>query len=258
MNSEFGNELSADGKIGRFVNRPCETDKGRVEMKKYKYQLHAHTLPCSACSEMYPEELARALYEGGFSGCVITNHFINGNTGISRYLPWNEFVAEYEKDYLKLKKCAEKYGLDIIFGIEEHVGRGLEILCYGITPEFLYAHPELRERSMELWYKTLNNHGALCIQAHPFREEFYIPNPQVLPLEFIDGIEVYNADNSAKNNLEAEAFFEFHPELITTSGGDTHVPATACLGGIAVSERIRNEKELVQVLKSGEYELIKG
>ena len=82
-------------------------------------------------------------------------------------------------------------------------------------------------------------------------------NPQVLPLDFIDGIEVYNADNSAKNNLEAEEFFELHPELITTSGGDTHEPATACLGGIAVAERIRDEKELVQVLKSGKYELVR-
>lgn len=206
---------------------------------------------------MHPEELAKALFKGGYSGCVITNHFINGNTGFYRHLPWNEFVAEYEKDYRRLKKCGEKYGLDIIFGIEEHVGRGFEILCYGITPEFLYSHPGLRERNIELWYKTLKKHGALCIQAHPFREEIYIPEPQVLPLDFIDGIEVYNADNSQKNNLEAEAFFALHPELITTSGGDTHEPATACLGGIAVEERIRDEKELVAVLKSKKYELIK-
>lgn len=226
-------------------------------MKKFKYQLHAHTLPCSACSEMHPEELAKALYDGGFSGCVITNHFINGNTGFYRHLPWDEFVAEYEKDYLLLKKCGEKYGLNIIFGIEEHVGRGLEILCYGITPEFLYSHPELRERNIELWYKTLKKHGALCIQAHPFREEIYIPDPQALPLEFVDGIEIYNADNSQKNNLEAEALFALHPDLITTSGGDTHEPATACLGGIAVTERIRDEKELVAALKSRKYELIK-
>lgn len=226
-------------------------------MKTYKYQMHAHTLPCSACSEMYPEELAKALYDGGFSGCVITNHFINGNTGIGRFLPWEEFVREYENDYLKLRKIGEKYGLDIIFGIEEHVGRGLEILCYGVTPEMLYAHPELRERNNEIWYKTLKSCGALCIQAHPFRDVSYIPQPQVLPLEFIDGIEAYNADNSDKNNLEAEDFFAHHPELIVTSGGDTHEPATACFGGIITSTRIRDGKELVQVLKSGQYELIK-
>lgn len=226
-------------------------------MKTYKYQMHAHTLPCSACSEMYPEELAKALYEGGFSGCVITNHFINGNSGIGRFLMWEDFVREYELDYLELKRCGEKYGLDIIFGIEEHVGMGLEILCYGVTPEMLYAHPELRERDLELWYETLKPYGVLLIQAHPFRDQPYIPFPQVLELEFIDGIEVYNADNSDENNSEAEEFLKEHAEMIATSGGDTHEPATACLGGIAVSQRIRNEEDLVRVLESGEYEFIK-
>ena len=231
--------------------------KEGVGMKKYKYQMHAHTLPCSACSEMYSEELAKALYDGDFSGCVITNHFFNGNSGIGRFLPWEEFVGEYEADYLELKKHAEQYGLDIIFGIEEHVGMGLEILCYGVTPEMLYAHPELRERDLELWYETLKPYGVLFVQAHPFRDMPYIPFPQVLELEFLDGIEVYNADNSDENNLEAEDFAKEHTDMILTSSGDTHEPSTACLGGIAVPERIRNEEDLVRVLTSGEFELIK-
>lgn len=226
-------------------------------MKKFRYQLHAHTLPCSACSEMYPEELVQSLYRDGYSGCVITNHFINGNTGIYRKLPWNEFVAQYEADYLELKKCGEKYGLDIIFGLEEHVGRGLEILCYGITPEMLYTHPEFQKRDIALWSETLHKLGAICIQAHPFREQPYIPEPQVLPLEFIDGIEVFNVDNTLENNLEAEDFAAAHPELILTSGADTHEGITACFGGIETAKRIRNEKDLVEILRNREYTLIK-
>lgn len=206
---------------------------------------------------MYPQELAQSLYRDGYSGCVITNHFINGNTGVYRKLPWNEFVAQYEADYLELKKCGKKYGLDIIFGLEEHVGKGLEILCYGITPEMLYAHPELRERSVETWYKTLKQCGAICIQAHPFREQPYIPEPQVLPLEFIDGIEVFNSDNYAENNQQAEDFAAAHPELILTSGADTHEGITASFGGIETAKRIRNEKDLVEILRNREYTLIK-
>ncbi len=226
-------------------------------MKKFRYQLHAHTLPCSACSEMYPEELVQSLYRDGYSGCVITNHFINGNTGIYRKLPWNEFVAQYEADYLELKKCGEKYGLDIIFGLEEHVGRGLEILCYGITPEMLYTHPEFQKRDIALWSETLRKLGAICIQAHPFREQPYIPEPQVLPLEFIDGIEVFNVDNTLENNLEAEDFAAAHPELILTSGADTHEGITACFGGIETAKRIRNEKDLVEILRNRECTLLK-
>ncbi len=166
-------------------------------------------------------------------------------------------MAQYEADYVELKKCGEKYGLDIIFGLEEHVGKGLEILCYGITPEMLYAHPELRQRDIAVWSETLHKLGAICIQAHPFRDMPYIPEPQVLPLEFIDGIEVFNVDNITENNLDAEAFANAHPELILTSGADTHEGITACFGGIETSKRIRNGRELVEILKSREYTLIK-
>ncbi len=205
---------------------------------------------------MLPVELIKSLYEGGYSGCVITNHFIHGNSGISRSLPWNEYVKQYKNDYLECRKYAEKYGIDVIFGIEEGVGEGLEILCYGVTPEMLYAHPELRQGDARLWHDVLNSHGALCIQAHPFRERDYIPVPKLLPLEYIDGIEVYNYFNSEENDARAYEVYKNHPGLIAVSGADTHSPESVCFGGIETSERITNGKELVEILKSGNYTLI--
>jgi len=109
---------------------------------KYKYQLHTHTAPTSKCAVTSPAELAETLYRAGYSGAVITNHFYHGNTGVSRELPWADFVSAYERDYIECKKEGEKYGLDIIFGIEEGVEEHNEILCYGITPQMLYEHPE--------------------------------------------------------------------------------------------------------------------
>ena len=94
---------------------------------------------------MLKQELIDTLVKNEYSGCVLTNHFFKGNTGIERDLPWNEFVAQYENDYLECKKIAQIHDLDIIFAIEEHLFDGLEILCYGITPKFLYDHPELRD-----------------------------------------------------------------------------------------------------------------
>ena len=67
-------------------------------MKTYKYQMHTHTAPCSLCASMTPEELAEALNKGGYQGCVMTNHFMMGNTGIDRALSWNDFVKQYELD----------------------------------------------------------------------------------------------------------------------------------------------------------------
>ena len=219
--------------------------------------MHTHTAPCSACGSSTPDELVESLHIGGYNGCVLTNHFIRGNCGIDRSLPWKDFVAQYEKDYIECKKAAQKYDLDIIFGVEENVGDGLEILCYGITPQFLYDNPLLQnDHSVETWYNALHKFGALCIQAHPFRDREYIKNPRALPLEYIDGIEVYNVRNNEKNNDEAEEIANAHPELILTSGADVHFPHEVCAGGIEVNRRIRDEKELVEVLKSGEYELL--
>ena len=117
--------------------------------------MHTHTTPCSKCAPMTHSELIDSLVAGGYNGCVLTNHFFKGNSGIDRNLPWNEFVALYEKDYVECKKAAEKFDLDIIFAIEEHLFDGLEILCYGITPDFLYQHYELRDdHSIETWSKT--------------------------------------------------------------------------------------------------------
>ena len=225
-------------------------------MKQYKYQMHAHTHPCSACSLLSPEELVESLRAGGYAGCVITNHFLHGNTGIDRRLAWEDFVAYYERDYLECKELAEKYDIDILFGVEEGVGGALEILCYGITPELLYRNPKLANGDLKDWYRVMKNAGAVCIQAHPYRERNYIPQPGLLPLELIDGIEITNTGNMEKNNLEAEEAAKEHPEWILVAGGDCHTTDRVCSGGIATNVRIRTEQQLAQVLRSGEFSLI--
>ena len=225
-------------------------------MKTYKYQMHSHTVPCSHAN-MTSREFVTALYDGGYAGAVITNHFYNGDTGLDRAMSWEEFVKEYERDYLECKEAAKEYDLDMIFGLEEHVGGGLEVLIYGVTPEVIYAHPELIERNFKRWHDVITSHGGVVIQAHPFRERTYIAEPKVLPLDCIDGIEVYNAGNKPPMNERAEAFAGEHPELILTSGADTHSTNTACCAGIECTERIRSEAELVRVLKSQSYKIIK-
>lgn len=225
-------------------------------MNKFKYQLHCHTSPCSHCADMTPKEFAESLAQSGYSGACITNHFFNGNSGIDRSLPWQEFVKAYEDDWLECKRFAEELDLDILFGIEAGVGGGLEVLCYGLTPEMLYAYPELKEKNAELWYNTLSPLGVLIIQAHPFREKDYISTPGPLPLNLIDGIEVYNGGHNPSFNLAAAEFAKSHPDLILTSGADAHIASKTSLGGIAASERISTPEKLVEVLKSGKYSLI--
>lgn len=228
-------------------------------MGKYKYQIHLHTSPCSACGAMTPSELVEALHEYGYQGAVITNHFYHGNSGIDRSpsTTWEQFVSAYERDYLECKEQARKYDMDIIFCVEEALYPGLEILCYGVTPKVLYDHPELRDCPAEQVVKILRDNGVLIIQPHPFREADYIPNPGPLPLEFIDGVEIYNRGNGTDEmNQRALEFANAHPELIKTSSADAHTTDRVCFGGIITEERIKEPSDLVSILKSGKYELI--
>lgn len=224
---------------------------------EYKFQMHCHTGSCSACAETTAEQLVEALVEGGYSGVCLTNHFFSGNTTLDRNLPWERFVEAYENDWLECKRLAEPYELDILFGIEEVIGGGREVLCYGLTPQMLYDHPELKAAGLETYYNVLSPLGVLLIQSHPFLEKSYIPVPGVLPLEYIDGIEVHNSGKKDEFNKKAEAFAMEHSSLIRTSGGDAHSPSNCCKGGIISPVRISSPKKLVEVLKSGSYSLIR-
>lgn len=224
--------------------------------KKFRYQLHTHTYPCSHCAKFKPEEVIADLLTSGYAGCVLTNHFLMGNTGIDPDLPWEEFVRHYEDDYLACKELAKEHDLDILFGVEEEVGGGLEVLLYGLVPEQLYAHPELRKAGLEVWYEALHPEGVLCIQAHPFRKRGSIPVPGVLPLEYIDGIEVYNAGNEEIHNSLAREFADRHPQLILTSGADAHAYGDISRGGIETDRRIKTEKDLAATLKQGDYRIL--
>lgn len=213
-------------------------------MPEFKYQLHTHTTPCSACGRMTPAELADALRTERYAGAVLTNHFYWGNTGIDRNLPWQDFVGAYEKDFFDCKEAAAKKSVDIIFGVEEHIEGGIEILVYGLTPKMLYEHPELKCHTIEAWNVLRAEYGVLIIQAHPFRNRSYNSKIGVLPLSFIDGIEVKNSGNTPENDELASAFAKEHPHLIFTSGADAHKQSHIPLGGIRTEERITDEKNL--------------
>lgn len=225
-------------------------------MAGFKYQMHTHTTPCSACAIMTPAELAEALEAEGYTGAIMTNHFFWGNTGIDRDLPWDAFVRAYEQDYIECKEAAAKKGLDILFGVEEHIEGGLEILAYGLTPEMLYRHPELRTHTIEAWNGVRNAYDILIIQAHPFRTRSYNHIIGVFPLSLIDGIEVQNSGNTLENDQRAHEFAAEHPDLILTSGADAHRQSHIPLGGIITQERITDDRKLVDILRSKQFDLI--
>ncbi len=221
----------------------------------YKYEMHIHTCPCSGGGKDIREHIDD-LIEKGYSGMVVTNHFYAGDNRIDRALPWTEFVDAYRQDYLYGLEYAKTVGFDLLFGLEENVGHGQEILLYGITPELIEAHPELKRASAEKFAEVVHAAGGLVYQAHPYRARDYISNPFPLDcLDMLDGIEVYNAGNEPEWNESARIFAE-ERGIPCIAGSDGHKIGTAGRAGIAASERIRSNEDLIRVLKNGEYEII--
>lgn len=221
------------------------------------YELHQHTSRCSLCAKVDVKDLVKAIKEQGLAGVVFTNHFHFGNTAVDRNLSFEDFCKEYIEDYNDAKKEAEKYDIDVFFGFEEHVGNAKEVLIYGLTPEKLLRHPEFRSGDLEKIYTAAHEEGALVIQAHPFRDRAYIPDPDLkLPPEFLDGYEVFNRENPDEINDKALIYAESFGKIIT-AGSDSHNEDNDYYRfGIACKRRIKDEKDLVKILKNGDYIII--
>ena len=218
----------------------------------YIYEMHFHTHPCSGGGEDIEGHID-ALIERGFSGMVVTNHFFHGDNRVDRTLPWEEFVAPYIEDYVRGREYAKARDFDLLFGLEEGVGGGKEVLIYGISPEVLLEHPELRERNVEHLIEVIHSAGGLIFQAHPYRQKHYIPEPgPIAELDMLDGIEVYNAANGIEDNACAQALAK-EKRLAVVAGSDGHSHRGVGRAGIALKARVRTEKELATVLRSGDY-----
>lgn len=227
----------------------------------YLYDMHQHTNACSACGREDPVSIVRAYARDGWAGFVLTDHFIHGCTRVNRHQPWADIVGAYERAFETAYEEGQRLGVDVIFGIEENIGDGKEVLLYGITPEWLYDHPALQDGhagNLELISQLAHEAGALVVQAHPYRVRDYIPRPwEDVDLTLLDGVEVYNACNTEMENLRALQLAERH-DLLMTVGSDSHVADFPARAGIAVESRIPDSTTLAAILHSGDYELYIG
>lgn len=222
----------------------------------YKYEMHIHTTACSACANSTAEEMVTATKEAGFSGLVLTNHFMHGNTVIDRNLPWERFAGAYAEDYYNAKRLGDQLGIDVLFGIEEGVGDGKEALIYGLSPEDIVSEPKIASMTLRELADFVHSHGGLLYAAHPFRDRPYIKNPNAEPdMTCYDSIEVYNRFNTEDANIKAEKFAKKNG-LCGIAGGDTHSAANVGATGLAFKHRIKTNQELVEALKAGDFKFV--
>ena len=230
----------------------------------YLYETHLHTSQGSACARSTGEEMARAAWEYGYTGIFVTDHNWGGNCRVDRELPWKEWVQKYCAGYRDAKKAGNTLGIDVFFGMEAGF-QGTEFLLYGISEEWLYQHPKVRDADIEALYGMIRESGGMMIHAHPFREEYYIPKIRLFP-DFVDGVEGINATHSNPKSTghndpafdeKAIAYAKQHT-LSLTAGSDIH--GTALFGGgMAFKRKLSGAADFIQaVLGDEDYILTNG
>ena len=219
----------------------------------YLYETHLHTTEGSACAGSGGAGMAYACKTAGYTGIFVTDHNWHGNTAVDKSLPWEAFVERFTKGYEAVKRVGDRIGLDVFFGWEAGYD-GTEFLIYGLSKEWLLRHPEIRDASVEEQFSLVHAGGGIVVHAHPFREEYYIPQVRLFP-DAVDGVEGINAAHRmyAYKKVFDERAIAYGREhgFPLTAGSDIH-SVNLSGGGMAFRRRLADEADFVGAVRAQE------
>lgn len=214
---------------------------------KYKIELHAHTSPCSACSELSPKELVRLLKEQHYDAVVITNHFFydHGN-----YRNAEDPIATYLEDFYVAKEEGEKQGMKVLLGAEyRFLENQNDYLVFGVDEALLRKTFPRSDLDIQSFYNEFHSDDLLIIQAHPFRN-----NGIAADLNFLDGLEIMNMHPGQRSRSAVAAKFAHDEKIpIVTISTDLHHKEHAGLSAMRTKLLPENEKQLIEIIKSKDY-----
>lgn len=226
--------------------------ENRGEGMEYKYELHAHAKEVSVCAAIPVKELIEEYKKAGYSGIVLTDHYSPMTFHISELFNKKKAMDHYLRAYREAKQY-ETEDFTVLLGVELRFYATVnDYLIYGVTEEMLYELPFLLKTYIKKASQLFRERGCLFIQAHPFRKMITRADPKHL-----DGVEVFNGKASSEANESSLKWAKEIGAPIKTSGSDCHRATGAGLGGIITEEPIKSNEDLIRILKSGKYKLIK-
>ena len=219
----------------------------------YKYETHLHTSPVSRCAIASVEESLKFYKELEYDGVFITNHFPDVEDDTNKGKTYEEKINFYFSDYEKALELSETVGIKVFCGIETTYG-GTDFLVYGLDKEWFLAHPEIMHMKQSDKLAFMRENGALIIQAHPFREAFYIDHIRLFP-RHVDGVEIMNANRPEEENNLAKIYCE-HYGLIKFAGSDNHSASKQNkLFGICFDEPVCSIEDFIEKAKKHKAEI---
>jgi len=220
----------------------------------YKYETHMHTAEVSACAVKYAAQQVMDYIDRGFTGIIITDHFINGYTTCPKNLSWDESMRFFYNGYQAAKTAGDRLGLDVFFGWEYSI-RGADFLTYGLDLRFLLSNPNFDKMNIEEYSVFIRKAGGYLAQAHPYRKEDYIEHDYPVQPHLIDGVEVYNAMDKKEANDKALAF-AIKNDLPMQAGTDSHGRGNVFYRGIGLKKRAKTIFDIINAIKAKEVKIL--
>ena len=211
----------------------------------YLYETHMHTCQASKCGRSTGKEHVRFYKDAGYTGIIMTDHFFGGNTAVNRELPWEERINLFWSGFEDAKAEGDRIGLDVFFGLEQNYA-GDEYLIYGLSKEYMLAHPEMAHWNRRQQLEEVHRAGGCVIQAHPFRIRGYMERIRV-GTAFCDGIEAANCGNDPLDDARAWRMGRTM-NLVMTAGSDNHHAPADQLFGVELEKRLTSIEDYVRII----------
>ena len=215
----------------------------------FLYETHMHTCQGSRCGVSRGSEHVRPYLDAGYTGIIITDHFFGGNCAVDRSLPWEQRIDLFWSGYEDALEEGLKIGLDVFFGLEQNY-QGDEYLIYGLTKEYMKAHPEMGHWTRREQLETVHAVGGALIQAHPFRLRYYNDRIRLGEI-FADGVEVANCGNDQPEDARAMRYAKAR-NLLMTAGSDNHHSPAPELFGVRLEKKLTSIYDYVNIIRNRE------
>ncbi len=217
-------------------------------MSKYLVETHAHTSEVSRCARCYAPQFGDIFASLNYKTVFLTNHFTSYTFKKAGLHTWDEWVDYFLRGYeLAVEAAAGRFlvllGMEICFDESDN-----DYLVYGITEKFLRENEGLTALSLKTFYPLAKENGLLVIQAHPFRCDMTLADP-----DYLDGYETFNGNPRHNSNNEIAALWAKKYRKLTTAGSDFHQPDDGGAGGMFFETDIRSNEDFFTALKSGIY-----
>ena len=217
-----------------------------------KIDLHVHTSEVSLCGKLSAHDTLKLYKQKGYDAVVITNHYNMDTARHYAKLGKTDFFKVYRDGYLTAKAEGEALGLTVLNGYEIRFNENSnDYLVYGLSDSAAADYERICAMNPQEFSKFAKTRGVLFYQAHPFRNHMTVQNPAIL-----FGIEIKNGNprHDSRNDI-AEAWAKKY-KLHKIAGSDWHQPEDAGGTGVITKRTVRNEKDLLMMLRRDDYTII--